>query len=222
MVWQLRIWRDISEVEVPPWGGRGPHLKTGCPAHGTSARKRSPDTIWLWKSVRIAPEWNRASGVPGVTLEGPMHGLTHKLTSSGLQCRGSSSKSQGRMERNWTDYLQGEGWRDRGSGQLPLGTKELAATPDPLLRTLPNPAGRWRQGPNLSPPLTWLISFTQPWWFPKTLSHPDCAPGLSHSQCFSTQVYFGSLRTILKSPKGLQTPNKHCLASAYLVVPFAK
>ena len=99
--------------EIPPevWGVLDPRWasQTGTPVLGRGV-PRIPGC-----GNQRGPHWrDRAARDVGTALERLVHGLT----SSGLRCRGSSSKGA-RNIQGGTDKFQGQGQRGRGSGAAP-------------------------------------------------------------------------------------------------------
>lgn len=104
----------------------------------------------------------RAAGELGAAgLKGLKHKLTYKLTHSGLQCRGSSSKcardilGEIKLTTSWP------GLDGKGLGQLDPGTEVLAGAIVFLLSAPPNPAILAKWMPNLRL-LTLLTLFAPP------------------------------------------------------------
>ena len=125
----------------------------------------------------------KASGVPGAPLEGSVHGLSHKVTCSELQCWDSSLKNAGDIQGGAELTIFTVRTGGARAGQLSAGMeRHLCSSVEPST----HPAGRHRWVPNLSSPLTWLIPFTTLWQLRR--STQLIPQGQIPFSSFSTQV----------------------------------
>lgn len=110
-VWWLSIEKDISAVEVHLVDQGAPAPHRGLPARASSAGKRIPNKIWLWKSAGILAIQVRQKGAENPNT--PLKGLcTDSLISRHL----SWPLVEGLKLRTYQNIQEkiesGEGWSD--------------------------------------------------------------------------------------------------------------
>lgn len=132
-------------------------------------------------------------------LKGPStDSLVHKLTFSGLQHRGSSLKST-RDLRGETELTSFRARARRAEAGTALSrSRGAGGCHYSFVEPPPTQPAQYRQLPNLSSPLTWLIPLVTPPNF-QSLLHTSSLPWLI-------------LQTFLKFLKGPQILNKQWLA----------
>ena len=157
----------ISQLQGPPLKARGLNPMPGFLVRSTSARKRSPHNIWLWKSAAITSTQviHKAAKNQGVLLNG-LHTNSHLQAFTLSSCKGMVEKGcQCYTGRDRVVRLWRQSWRN--SHQHPCVESLFCTTNGCHLSWV-------EHGPFRA--LAWWATLAPPWRLPEALPYPTFSP----------------------------------------------